>query len=184
MKEAVFVTGNDNKADYFARLAGVAVEHHAVEGHEIQSLDLREVVTEKARVAYDQLQRPVVVEDTSLVLRALGKLPGTFIKWFIDEPNGLENVCRMVDGFDDRSAIASSCFAYFDGQDFTYFDGSLEGSIADHPRADAGFGWNPLFMPIGYNETLGEMDQVTFEGVYLQIKAIRQVGEFLRSVDK
>lgn len=62
MKDAVFITGNQKKADYLAELLGHPVDHVKVDLNEIQSLDLHEVVKHKLRQAYAEVQRPVLVE--------------------------------------------------------------------------------------------------------------------------
>ncbi len=182
MNKPVFVTGNANKAKYFSELIGLPIEHQAVEGHEIQSLDLREVAEHKARLAYEQIKKPVIVEDVSLVINSMGRLPGPFIKWFI-EGLGLEGICRLADVSPDRKAVASSVYAYYDGKILKIFEGSLDGTIASHPRGDSGFGWNPTFIPLSSTQTLGEMDDKNFKKAYLQIKPIKSLREFLQSLD-
>lgn len=183
MVDVTFITGNPNKVKYFADLVGRHVDHQAVEVPEIQSVDLAEIVEYKARAAYDKIKRPVIVEDTGLVINSLGKLPGPFIKWFLEEV-GLEKICRLADISDDRSATASAAFAYYDGKTLKVFDSKLPGNIPQKPRGDAGFGWNPIFVPAGSDQTLGEMDDETFKSFYVQIKPFAQVKEFLASLDK
>ena len=146
----VFITGNQNKADYLARVLGIKLQHEKIDLDEIQSPDPNVVIEHKVRQAYERLRQPVLVEDTSLVFVALGKLPGTFIKFFVEAENGLENMCRMLDGFADRSAIASAVYGYYDGHVFKTFAGSLRGSIVDHPRGSGGYGWDAIFAPDGY----------------------------------
>ena len=51
MKDIVFVTGNANKAKFFAKLSGLNIDHHGLDLPEIQSLDLEDVVTDKAKKA-------------------------------------------------------------------------------------------------------------------------------------
>lgn len=178
MADVTFITGNANKAKYFSHIIGHQVAHKSVEIHEIQSLDLREVVTHKAKAAFAELQSPVLVEDTSLVINSLGRMPGTFIKWFLDEL-GLEKVCRLADISDDRSAHASAAFAYYDGVRLEIFVGGMDGMIPEHPRGDEGFGWNPIFIPETSDKTMGEMTEAEFEVVYAKIKAFDAVKEFL-----
>lgn len=173
-----FITGNSNKAKYFSQIVGHPIPHRAVDVHEIQSLDLREVVTEKAKAAYAELRSPVLVEDSSLVIHSLGRMPGTFIKWFLDEL-GLEKVCRLADISNDRSAQASAAFAYYDGNRLEIFVGGMHGTIPEHPRGDDGFGWNPIFIPETGTKTMGEMTEVEFEAVYAKIKAFGKVKSFL-----
>jgi inosine/xanthosine triphosphate pyrophosphatase family protein len=66
-----FVTGNANKAKYFSELIGMPISYHSVDIHEIQSLDLKEIARHKARLAYEQLKKPVLVEDVSLTINYL-----------------------------------------------------------------------------------------------------------------
>ncbi|HVO86717.1 MAG TPA: non-canonical purine NTP pyrophosphatase [Candidatus Binatia bacterium] len=179
----VFVTGNANKARYFSELIGLPIKHMPADVEEIQSLDLKEVAEHKARSAYKQLKRPVIVEDVAMQVNFLGKLPGPFIKWFIEEI-GLEKICRLADASEDRGAIASCVYAYYDGKLLKLLEGSLSGTIAKHPRGAEGFGWNPTFVPEGSEQTLAEMDEPTFKKFYIRIKPIPQLKEFLTGLDK
>lgn len=177
----VYVTGNQNKARYFSEIIGLDIEHMAADVAEIQSLDLKEVVSAKAVAAYKQLKRPVLVEDTSLVVAAMGKLPGTFIKWFLQEI-GPEGVCRLADADHSRSAYASAMFAYYDGKNLQVFEGGMQGKLADHPKGSADFGWNPTFIPEGSDITLGEMEDDVFKRAYAQIKPLPALKQFLLSL--
>ena len=112
MKDVVFITSSQAKADYLATLLGHPVEHIKLDLDEIQSLDLREVVTHKLRQAYNQIHRPVLVEDVSLELTTLGRLPGTFIRWFIEELS-TEGICRLLDE-KDRHATVRCMYGYSD----------------------------------------------------------------------
>lgn len=150
MTHPVFITGNQNKADYLAKTLGIELEHQKIDLDEIQSVNPLEVVEHKVRQAYDIIQKPVLVEDVSLVFNALNGLPGPFIKFFVDAENGLENLCRMLDGFDDRSAYASVVYGYFDGEVLKLIPGRLAGAIAKSPRGDGGYGWDKIFEPEGY----------------------------------
>lgn len=151
MTHPVFITGNQNKADYLAKTLGVELEHQKIDLDEIQSVDPLAIVEHKVRQAFDIIQKPVLVEDVSLVFTALNGLPGPFIKFFVDSENGLENLCRMLDGFDDRSAYASVVYGYFDGEALEIISGRLNGTIAASPRGDGGYGWDKIFEPEGYD---------------------------------
>jgi len=151
MARPVFITGNQNKADYLAKTLGIELEHQKIDLDEIQSVDSLEIVEHKVRQAYEIIQKPVLVEDVSLVFNALNGLPGPFIKFFVDAKNGLENLCRMLDGFDDRSAYALVVYGYFDGNELKLIPGRLDGTIAQSPRGDGGYGWDKIFEPEGYD---------------------------------
>jgi non-canonical purine NTP pyrophosphatase (RdgB/HAM1 family) len=177
-----YVTGNPRKAAYFSKLIGREVPHQHVNVPEIQSLSLREVVTEKAKAAYAEVGAPVIVEDTMLMIHCMGQLPGTFIRWFLEEMS-LEAICRLADADPQRRATAAATFAYYDGKKVVLFEGGKKGCIAAHPKGDEGFGWNPLFIPDGETLTLGEMDAERFERNYQVIKNFGAVKEFLDKLE-
>lgn len=178
----VYVTGNENKARLFNKMLGLELERAKVDVPEIQSLDPIGVVQHKVTVAYRILKRPVIVEDTFLTIHALGKLPGPFIKWFLEELK-LEGLCRLLDG-KDRNAVAGAVIAYYDGKRLELFKRSLKGTISDSPRGDSGFGWNSIFIPENSNKTLGEMAEDEFETYYARIKPFDAVAKYLISIDK
>lgn len=183
MSKAVFVTGNAHKAQYLRSIIGYKLPTQQVDVEEIQSLNLAEIVEHKARHAYDHVRQPVIVEDTQLIFHALGRLPGSYIKWFLDEI-GAEGLCRLLKGFDDRSAIAGAAIAYYDGKKLQIFEKSLSGSIAHRPQGRSGFGWNNIFIPDGSHRTLGQMDDDEFKQWYVKIKPINELAEFLSQTAK
>lgn len=146
----IFITGNQNKADYLAKTLGIALEHQKLDLDEIQSADPYEIIEHKVRQAYSLVNKPVLVDDVSLVFNALGDLPGPFIKFFVDAEDGLNNLCRMLDGFEDRSAYGSVIYAYFDGAELKVIPGRMNGMIAQSPRGEGGYGWDKIFEPEGY----------------------------------
>ena len=182
MPKVVFVTGNSNKAQYFSRMMGADIDHVAVNLDEVQSLSLKEIVEHKARQSYEKLQRPVLVEDTKLAFAALGGLPGPFIKWFLDTMSTAD-ICKMLDGLDDRSAVAGAAIAYYDGKVLEIFERELAGTVPLEPKGSPGFGWNPIFIPKGSSQTLGEMTEAAFEDWYKRIKPFDACMEFLRQND-
>ncbi len=178
----IFITGNQHKADYLAAMLGVSLEHQKLELDEIQSVSLDEIVTHKVKQAFNIIQKPVLVEDVSLGFTALAGLPGPFIKFFVDAPDGLGLLCRMLDGFNDRSAVASCVFGYYDGKKLELFSGVLDGSIALNPRGENGFGWDKIFEPSGYNaRTRAELTEKEDQETYTIIKPFAQLREFLHN---
>ncbi|MGD8373559.1 MAG: non-canonical purine NTP pyrophosphatase [Candidatus Woesebacteria bacterium] len=178
--QLTFITGNPSKASYVADWLNYDLDHHNLDLAEIQSLDLREVVEDKAKRAYDILQKPVLVEDVSLTFDALGRLPGTYVKWFIQEA-GLENLCRMLDSHDDRSAMAKICYAIYDGQQINFFEGQMTGRISMQPMGDGGFGFDPIFINDGYNITRAQMQEDEFKNASHRYEALTKLSEFLHA---
>ncbi len=177
MADITFVTGNQAKADHLAKYLGFPVKHRKIDLDEIQSLDLKTVVEHKVRQAYDIIGGPVLVEDVSLEFEALGRLPGTFIRFYVDEVP-FETICRTLDGL-SRNATARCIFGYYDGTTLEFFEGSLQGIIADNPRGEHGYGWDKLFIPQGYTQTRAEMNQADDKKTYLTIKPFDQIKAFL-----
>jgi non-canonical purine NTP pyrophosphatase (RdgB/HAM1 family) len=179
----VFITGNQNKVDYLSKTVGVELSHQKIDLDEIQSPDPIAVAEHKVRQAYDIVGMPVLVEDTSLSFNALGGLPGTFVKFFVESENGLENMCRMLDGLQDRSAYASAVYAYYDGTDLKTFSGRLNGIIASSPRGSGGYGWDQIFEPEGYSGlTRAELSPEQDRESYDKIRDTNSLRLFLQSI--
>ena len=180
MAEVVYVTGNQDKADYLSKMLGMSLEHRKLHLDEIQSTNLDEIVAHKVKQAYQLIGKPALVEDVSLGFNALSGLPGPFIKFYVEQPNGLEKLCRSLDGLEDRTARAECVFGYYDGEHLELIMGGLEGSIADHPRGESGFGWDAIFCPDGYGgKTRAEMTPSEDAATYATIKPFTALREFL-----
>lgn len=177
MTNITFITGNQSKADYLSQYLGLNIKHKKVDLEEIQSLDLYEIVEHKVRQAFEIVKSPVLVEDVSLEMKALGKLPGPFIKFYVEEVP-FETICRSLDGL-SRDALARCVFGYFDGTNVEFFEGSLKGLIAEHPAGENGYGWDKIFIPEGYTQTRASLSKKQDEETYLKIKPLKAVKDYL-----
>jgi len=176
----IYITGNQNKADYLACILGIELEHHKLDLDEIQSADPNLVIEHKVRQAYDVLKAPVLVEDTSLFFNALDGLPGPLVKFFVMARNGQHMMCRMLDGFEDRTAYASALYAYYDGEILRTFSGRLDGVIARSPRGGGGYGWDAIFEPEGYGgRTRAELTPEEDDESYSKIRDFDALRAFL-----
>src|SRR5262245_20441317 len=152
MRDWVFVTSSKEKHTEAERILGRRIIHQAIDLPELQSLRVEDVARKKAELAYERLScAPVIVEDTGLYITCWNGLPGALIRWF-EKTVGLEGICRMLDGFDDRSARAQTIVATCDGST-RLFSGEAFGRIADSPRGENGFGWDRIFIPTGESRT-------------------------------
>lgn len=179
MKTITFITGNQNKADYLAKYIGIGIDHKKIDLEEIQSLDLKTIVEHKVRQAYEVIKSPVLVEDASLEFCAFGRLPGPFIKYYLEEMPQ-QTICNMLNGF-DRKAIARTIYGYYDGDNVEYFEGRLVGAIATKPAGNGGYGWDRIFIPTGYNITRASLNEVDNKITYLKIKPLEKIKQFLIS---
>lgn len=179
--QLTFVTSNPAKAEQLSRHLKLSVEHRKLDIPEIQSLDLFEIVEQKTRQAFQQIQSPVLVDDTSLIFEALGKLPGPLIKWFLEELDN-SGLAQLLDGYDTRRAKVQVLFGYFDGNRFETFLGEMSGSIAPEPRGERGFGWDPIFIPDGHTKTWGEMNTAQQNATSVRKLALRKLQDFLQLI--
>lgn len=180
MKKLTFITGNNAKAKYLSDYFDLSVEHRKIENlHEIQSLDLDEIVKEKAKAAFKITKSPVLVEDVSLVFKAYKELPGPLVKWFL-ETLGNQGLCNLLKS-KDKSALAKVSFCYCDGNNVKVFTGERKGSIAEKPQGEMGFGWDPIFIPEGKTKTWAEMSVDEKHQTSMRKIALKKLKEYLRS---
>lgn len=167
MKELVFATTNQGKvATLQAYLDGldcnVAVVARPLAITEIQADTALEVAHAKASEAYDQLQHPLVVDDSEMCIEALGGFPGPYQK-YMTEKLGPEGFVRLMQGYDNRRAyfISNLIFVDDNGDHHAFSDDPYRGSIADtvdtteRPNA-----WGPLwkvFIPEGLTKTVSRL---------------------------
>jgi len=179
INELTFITSNPGKARLLSKYIDFPIIHRDLDVIEIQSLDLATIIEYKAKEAYKHVGSPVLVEDASLRFFALGKLPGPLIKWFLTEL-GTSGLCRLLDGDQDRSALAEVQFGFYDGQAFQAFPGVREGSIALKPRGSNGFGWDAIFIPKGHHKTWAEMTDEETQETSMRRIALKQLEAYLK----
>jgi non-canonical purine NTP pyrophosphatase (RdgB/HAM1 family) len=174
MDKLTFITGNPGKAKEVSRYLGSPVDHVSLDLDEIQSLDLEEIVKDKAMRAYKKMRRPVLVEDVSLVFSAFGKLPGPLIRWFLEELEN-EGLCRLLDGKENKDCIATVCYGLCDGKTVRLVSGAMEGTVAEHPCGSNSFGWAAIFVPAGMTKTYAELSNEEQVPIAMRRKALEKL---------
>lgn len=186
-----FITGNANKlAEVQRALSHVSANFELIAA----SADVPELQGEPVYVAEQKCIHaaknvegggPVVVEDTSLCFRALGDLPGVYVKWFLDK-TGRKGLVNMLAAYEDKSAYAQCIFAVTAGPGFPVhcFVGQTEGKIVDPRGPENSFGWDPVFQPDeGGGKTFAEMTKDEKNAISHRGKALHSMSEFLRTWD-
>ncbi|KAI6383183.1 hypothetical protein MCOR10_009555 [Pyricularia oryzae] len=114
-KTVNFITGNQNKlAEVQAILEPtIEVQSQKLDLIEVQGT-LEEVTLDKVRRAAEQVEGPVLVEDTCLCFNALKGLPGPYIKWFM-QSIGHDGLNNLLAAYEDKSAQAVCTFGYSAG---------------------------------------------------------------------
>lgn len=142
----LFVTSSAHKLREAEAILAVRLERLHLDLPELQGLDVLAIARAKAHAAYREVGAPVLVEDTSLELAALGGFPGPLIRWLM-EAAGPAALAPLLDGFTDRGATARCVAVVVDGDREWVGEGVVPGRIADRPRGAAGFGWDVVFVP-------------------------------------
>lgn len=178
INKIIFITGNKQKADTVQKFLNIEVEPQSIELTEIQSLSAEEVIDHKIKEAFAKVKKTVLVQDASLVFKSLGKLPGPYIKWFIQEI-GLEGLCRLLDSQKNRDAVAEVAFGVYDGKELKTIVHRVEGTIVESPRGTNGFGWDVIFQPKGFDKTYAEMTDEELRKDYILVNSLKKLGTFL-----
>lgn len=123
---------------------------------EIQSSDMTEIATDKVIKAFVNIGRPVVVEQTGLLLKDIGNLPGGLTQVFWDSLEA-DLFSRYFSTTETGHVVAKTVLAYCDGKQVVTFEGEIEGVVVASPRGNRDFQWDCIFQPNGYNQTFAEM---------------------------
>lgn len=142
----------------------------------------------KARAAADLSGLPALADDSGLCVDALHGRPGIYsARWAEDEQGkrdwmrAMERVWREVQAEEPDEDAPAAHFACSlaiawpnDGQTET-FDGRVDGILVWPPRGDRGFGYDPMFVPVGYDQTFGELDPELKHSISHRADAFRKL---------
>lgn len=174
-----FATKNENKLREAGEILGRSLEQISVELFEPQGVKVEDVVREKAEDAFHKTGKFVLVEDTSLEFAAWNGLPGALIKWFLDTA-GNEGILKMLSGETNRKAIAKTAIGFFDGAQARVFVGEISGTIPETIRGTGGFGWDPIFIPDGYEKSFAEMASAEKNAISMRKLALERMKSELK----
>ena len=120
----------------------------------------------KARSAADLSGLPALADDSGLAVDALNGEPGIYSARWAGEGKDFALAMHLVhdrmaaagpDAGHDAHFVCALSLCWPDGH-IESFEGRVDGLIAWPPRGDKGFGYDPIFQPIGHNITFGEME--------------------------
>jgi XTP/dITP diphosphohydrolase len=157
---AVLATGNAGKAAELSRLLGLAVEARAIEVEENAATYAGNALL-KARAALAAGDGRIGLgDDSGIEVAALGGEPGLHsARWEGpgDDDRNTALLARLT-GEADRSAAFVCALAAIlpDGREIVV-EGRVDGVIAEAPRGEGGFGYDPLFVPLGDTRTVAEL---------------------------
>lgn len=136
----------------------------------------------KARAGVQASGLPTLADDSGLCVDALNGMPGVLsARWSGRPTDDRRNLTllldQLVDVPDERRTAAFCCvvaLAHPDGTEQTV-EGRLSGRIADAPRGDGGFGYDPIFCPDDATETLAEMGPEAKDAISHRGRALRAI---------
>ncbi|HLR08334.1 MAG TPA: XTP/dITP diphosphatase [Bacillota bacterium] len=143
----------------------------------------------KAEAIANHLKRPVLADDSGLVIDALGGKPGVYSARYAGEyANDQENVDKVLREMQDipphnRSARFICVLAIAQPDEKTIFkEGSCEGTIAFKPMGDRGFGYDPIFIPKGYTKTMAELPSEEKNKISHRKNAFNRLKNWLKTI--
>ena len=180
MKDIVFATNNENKLK----------EVRAIAGHKFNILSLKDIgcsedIAETASTFEGNalIKARYVHDDSGLEVEALGNAPGVFSARYAGEPSdSRKNIVKLLQemqGVKNRKARFRTCIALIYEGEESMFEGSIEGSIIEELRGCNGFGYDPLFMPAGYELTFAEMSSDEKNKISHRALATNKLIEYL-----
>ena len=154
----LLITGNKEKIREFEIIlkGKVKFEVLKVEKPEIQSDDTGEIARTAAKFCADKMGKPVVVEDSALVIEALSGFPGPYTK-YVYERIGNSGLVKLMEGKKNRRCWYKSAIGYCEpGKAAMCFLGEEEGMVATKERGREGWGQDRIFIPKGSRKTYAE----------------------------
>jgi XTP/dITP diphosphohydrolase len=143
----------------------------------------------KALAASRELPAQVIADDSGLEVDALGGAPGIYSARYAglnttdrEKIDKLLRELARVCATDERRRARFRCVVALarNGNLLGTFEGIVEGRIADEARGDFGFGYDPIFIPEGLEQTFGELPTEVKNTISHRAKAIRALADRLR----
>jgi len=139
----------------------------------------------KAKIIYDKYGKNVFADDTGLEIEALNGAPGVLSARFAGEEKNatknIEKVLKLLEDKKNRKACFKTVIALIlNGKDY-FFEGTVEGQILYKPIGSRGFGYDPIFMPDGYEVSFAQMEPETKNRISHRGKAVEKLIKFLNN---
>jgi len=181
----VLASGNEGKVKEFGELLGCEVVPYKKLLGDLEIVEdgrsFKENAIIKARTIYEALGDPdavVISDDSGISVPALGGEPGIFSARYAGEgASDKENLAKLVARLKERGLrrtpayyTAAIAIASKDGIYTTH--GWMWGEAIDTPRGEGGFGYDPIFVPEGYDQTIAELDPAVKRRISHRAKAV------------
>lgn len=135
---------------------GFTVSPIEAQKEELQSDTLEHIAKHAAEQLVGKIPEPFIIEDSGLFIDTLNGFPGPYSA-YVYKTIGTRGILRLMEGADDRRAKFVCVVALCLNGGVRVFRGEVEGEISTSAKGDSGFGFDPIFVPLGYSKTFAEM---------------------------
>ncbi len=189
----IFATGNRHKLQEAQQILGPSFELTTpadcgiTEDIPETSDTLRGNAIQKAMYIWDRLHTNCFADDTGLEIDALGGAPGVYSARYAGEKcsfkNNIDKVLKELDGIPTPRTARFRCVValVIDGE-VTTFDGFVEGEITTTPTGEGGFGYDPIFLPKGYDKCFSELPPEEKNAISHRGMAMKLLSEHLKNL--
>jgi len=180
--EITYVTGNKYKVELAQRILGplgVEVLQKKIYCPEIQDNKIENVSKFSAKYAANELQTPVIKNDSGLVIDALKGFPGPYTA-YVEDTLTEEGILKLMQDKEDRTAHFIEVISYCKpNEEPISFISKTEGSISLEKRGEYGWSYDRIFIPKGQQKTLAEFNdderwKFWSDDAYIQLKNFLQ----------
>ena len=191
-RKLVFATNNAHKLEEVAAILGDQVELLSLNDIGCQA-DIPETAETlegnallKSSYIYKNYHLDCFADDTGLEVKALNGAPGVYSARYAggeghDAQANMLKLLHELDGKENRKAqFRTAISLILDGKEYL-FEGVIKGEIIKEKRGDSGFGYDPVFMPKGYDRTFAELGNDIKNQISHRALAVQKLCEFLQS---
>ena len=188
MNQLILATHNEHKAQEFRDILPqysvqtlADLEHN--EEIEETATDLEGNSLIRAETIFERYGHVVISDDSGLEVDALDGAPGVYSARYAGEPrNDQRNTEKLLDelqGASNRKAQFRTVITLMNAENSFQFEGIVKGTIAKSPRGKAGFGYDPVFIPEGVQQTFAELAANEKNKISHRANAIEKLLHFL-----
>lgn len=137
----------------------------------------------KAQYIFNNYHLNCFADDSGLEVEALNGEPGVYSARYAGEPkndeNNIQKLLLKLKGNENRNAQFKTVIALILNGKKYQFEGIIRGKIIDEKRGSHGFGYDPVFIPEGYDRTFAEMEFLEKNRISHRAIAVKKLIEFL-----
>lgn len=193
--ELIFATNNRNKVREVQSLLPPTLQLITLSeaGIEVDIPEPYETLEENARTKIETILRLSgkengFSEDSGLFISALHGRPGVHSAHYAgpqrSDADNIQQVLSELQNQTDRSAFFQTTICLIWNGETHFFTGTCPGAVELEPKGNGGFGYDPIFTPVGSTSTFGEMDMDEKNQFSHRKKAVRQLVQFLQTAEK